>query len=204
MKKTVLYLIICTFFAWTGIQAQTVANGSRLNLTPKKKSIPAGDLKFSNVPAVLNYKPLSLQKPMALNNFYRTLLFSNTSATESTAVIQSEPVEKTVEKRNPVAESSVRTEEQLYSNDKITVSNIYPNPASEYAEVDYAMSSEIRDAKLIFYNVLGSQMQEYSLSKNESKLRINTREMSTGLYFYQLALDGKKVATKKMLVRHQQ
>lgn len=166
--------------------------------------MPAGNLKFSNVPAVLNYKPLSLQKPMALNNFYRTLLFSNTSATESTAVIQSETVEKTVEKRNPVAESSVRMEEQLYSNDKITVSNIYPNPASEYAEVDYAMSSEIRDAKLIFYNVLGSQMQEYSLSKNESKLRINTREMSTGLYFYQLALDGKKVATKKMLVRHQQ
>lgn len=166
--------------------------------------MPAGNLKFSNVPAVLNYKPLSLQKPMALNNFYRTLLFSNTSATESTAVIQSETVEKTVEKRNPVAESSVRMEEQLYSNDKITVSNIYPNPASEYAELDYAMSSEIRDAKLIFYNVLGSQMQEYSLSKNESKLRINTREMSTGLYFYQLALDGKKVATKKMLVRHQQ
>ena len=166
--------------------------------------MPAGNLKFSNVPAVLNYKPLSLQKPMALNNFYRSLLFSNTAVTESTTVVQSETVEKTVEKRNPVAESSVRTEEQLYSNDKITVSNIYPNPASEYAEVDYAMSSEIRDAKLIFYNVLGSQMQEYSLSKNESKLRINTREMSTGLYFYQLALDGKKVATKKMLVRHQQ
>lgn len=204
MKKTILYLIICTFFAWTGIQAQTVTNGSRLNLTPKKKSLATGNMKFSNVPAVLNYKPLSLQKPMALNNFYRSLLFSNTSATESTAVVASEAVEKTVEKRSPVAETSVRLEEQLYSNDKITVSNIYPNPASEYAEVDYAMSADIRDAKLIFYNVLGSQMQEYSLSRNESKLRINTREMSTGLYFYQLALDGKKVATKKMLVRHQQ
>jgi len=204
MKKTILYLIICTFFAWTGIHAQTVTNGSRLNLAPKKKNIAPGNMKFSNVPDVLNYKPLSVQKPMALNNFYRTLLFANTSNAESTAVAIAEVVEKTVEKRSPVVESSVRVEEQLFSNDKIKVSNIYPNPASEYAELDYAISGDVKDAKLIFYNVLGSQMQEYSLARNENKLRINTREMSTGLYFYQLALDGKKVATKKMLVRHQQ
>ena len=203
MKKTILYLIICTFFAWTGIQAQTVT-GSRLNLTPKKKTIATGNMKFSNVPQVLNYKPLSVQKPMALNNFYRTLLFSNASPVESTAVSTTEIVEKTVDKRSPVVESSAKLEEQLYANEKITVSNIYPNPASEYAELDYSISGDIRDAKVIFYNVLGSQMQEYSLSRNENKVRINTREMSTGLYFYQLALDGKKVATKKMLVRHQQ
>lgn len=204
MKKTILYLIICTFFAWTAIQAQTVSNGSRLNMTPKKKPIAAGTMKFSNAPDVLNYKPLSVQKPMALNKFYRTLLFSNTATPESTAVSAGEVVEKSTEKRSTAVESTARVEEQLYTSEKITVSNIYPNPASEYAELDYAISGEIRDAKLIFYNVLGSQMQEYSLSKNDTKLRINTREMSTGLYFYQLALDGKKVATKKMLVRHQQ
>jgi len=204
MKKTILYLIICTFFAWTGIQAQTVSNGSRLNITPKKKPITNGNMKFSNVPDVLNYKPLSVQKPMALNKFYRTLLFSNASTAESTAVSAGEIVEKNAEKRNPSVEAPTRVEEQLYTSEKITVSNIYPNPASEYAELDYAMSGDIRDAKLIFYNVLGSQIQEYSLSKGETKLHINTREMSTGLYFYQLALDGKKVATKKMLVRHQQ
>ncbi|SEJ68405.1 Por secretion system C-terminal sorting domain-containing protein [Dyadobacter koreensis] len=166
--------------------------------------MPTGNMKFSNVPDVLNYKPLSVQKPMALNKFYRTLLFSNASTAESTAVSAGEIVEKSAEKRNLSVEAATRVEEQLYTSEKITVSNIYPNPASEYAELDYAMSADIRDAKLIFYNVLGSQMQEYSLSKNQTKLRINTREMSTGLYFYQLALDGKKVATKKMLVRHQQ
>lgn len=204
MKRTILYLTICIFFAWTGIQAQSSVNGSRLNLTPKKKPMAAGNMKFSNVPEVLNYKPLSLQKPMALNSFYRTLLFSNSAIVESTAVANPETVEKTVEKRASGIESNTRAEEQLYSSDKITVSNIYPNPASEYAEVDYAMSADMRDAKLIVYNVLGSQMAEYPLVKNDSKLRINTREMSTGLYFYQLALEGKKVATKKMLVRHQQ
>lgn len=161
-------------------------------------------MKFSHVPEVLNYKPLSVQKPMALNNFYRTLLFSNTASVESTAVSTTEVVEKNVEKRTTGIESAPRAEEQLYTSDKITVSNIYPNPASEYAEIDYTISPDLRDAKLIVYNVLGSQMAEYPLVKNDTKLRINTREMSTGLYFYQLALEGKKVATKKMLVRHQQ
>jgi len=204
MKRTILYFIIFIFFAWTGIQAQSTANGSRLNMAPKKKTITTGQMKFSNVPEVLNYKPLSLQKPMALNSFYRTLLFSNTAVVESTAVSNIEIVEKSVDKRPSGIESNSRAEEQLYSSDKITVSNIYPNPASEYAEVDYSISPELRDAKLIVYNVLGSQMAEYPLMKNDTKLRINTREMSTGLYFYQLALEGKKVATKKMLVRHQQ
>lgn len=203
MKKTILCFTICLIFAWASVQAQT-SNGSRLNLTPKKKSIPAGQMKFSAVPDALTYKPLSLQKPMALNNFYRTLLFSNTATVESTAVSTTEVVEKSIEKRSPGIESSNKAEEQLYSSEKITVSNIYPNPASEYAEVDYTISSDLRDAKLIVYNVLGSQMAEYPLLKNDTKLRINTREMSTGLYFYQLALEGKKVATKKMLVRHQQ
>jgi hypothetical protein len=173
-------------------------------MSPKKKSLTTGQLKFSHVPEVLNYKPLSVQKPMALNNFYRTLLFSNTASVESTAVSTTEVTEKNIEKRNPGIEAAPRAEEQLFTSDKITVSNIYPNPASEYAEVDYTISSDLRDAKLIVYNVLGSQMAEYPLVKNDNKLRINTREMSTGLYFYQLALEGKKVATKKMLVRHQQ
>jgi hypothetical protein len=47
-------------------------------------------------------------------------------------------------------------------------------------------------------------MQEYTLNKAERKVRVNTKDMPTGLYFYQLSLEGKKVATKKMLVRHQQ
>jgi hypothetical protein len=92
----------------------------------------------------------------------------------------------------------------LYTSERITVSNIYPNPASEFAELDYSIQNSVRDAKVIFYNVLGSQVAEFVLDKSDRKLRINTREMPTGVYFYQLAVDGKKVATKKMLVRHQQ
>jgi len=204
MKRTVLTLFILTILTWQGLAAQSVSNGSRLNMTVKRKAVAAESLRFAGLPAGLSYKPLSLQSPAALNSFYRSFLFSSSSNVENSNAATTEVSNKILDKRASTVETAIKSEEQLYANDKITVSNIYPNPASEYAELDYIMSPNLRDAKLIIYNVLGSQMQELPLNRNDRKLRVNTSEMPTGLYFYQLALEGKKVATKKMLVRHQQ
>ncbi|GGB98650.1 T9SS type A sorting domain-containing protein [Dyadobacter sediminis] len=204
MKKTILYLIILIALTWQGLNAQTVSNGSRLNMVGKKKPNTSENMKFADLASGLTYKPLSLQNPKALNSFYRSFLFSTSSASESTSIQTTEIVEKNIEKRSPAIDAPIKIDEQLFVNDKISVSNMYPNPASEYADLDFNISSGIRDAKVIIYNVLGSQMVELPLNKNDRKLRVNTKDMPTGLYFYQLSLDGKKVATKKMLVRHQQ
>ncbi|HEV7378633.1 MAG TPA: T9SS type A sorting domain-containing protein [Dyadobacter sp.] len=204
MKKTILYLLTITMLAWQGLAAQSVPSGSRLNMSNKKKAASPENLSFAAIPSGLTYKPLSLQSPKALNKFYRTFLFSNTVAPESTGVQEAELVAKNIEKKAIPVESAIKTEEQLYISDAITVSNIYPNPASERAELDYNITGDLRDAKVIFYNVLGTKMNEYVLNKNNRKLTVDTTVMPTGLYFYQLSLEGKKVATKKMLVRHQQ
>jgi len=204
MKRNILYLLILLTLALQGLNAQSVSNGSRLNMVSKKKPASGENIKFSGLATGSSYKLLSLQNPKALNSFYRSFLFSSPNASESTGVATTEVVEKTSDRRQPAMEAQLRAEEQLYVNDKISVSNIYPNPASEYADLDYNITASIRDAKVIIYNVLGSQMAELPLSKNDRKLRVNTKDMPTGLYFYQLSLDGQKVATKKMLVRHQQ
>jgi hypothetical protein len=205
MKRTIHFFYICLTLH-LGIQevsAQATSGGSRLNLVGKKKPTSSQDMKFSNYAAGLSYQPLSLQNPKALNKFYTSFLFSAVNSAESTAV-NTEGLEKSVERKSPAVEAQMKAEEQLYADGQISVSNIYPNPASEYAEIDYTIAPAVRDAKLIFYNILGSQMNAFTLSKNERKLRVNTKDMPTGLYIYQLSVDGKKVATKKMLVRHQQ
>ena len=91
----------------------------------------------------------------------------------------------------------------MYTSDKLLVSNIYPNPASDWAEISYQITGPVSDARLVLINVLGSPVAEYPLEKNDHKIRIQTGDMMTGVYFYQLSVDGKKVATKKLLVRHQ-
>jgi hypothetical protein len=205
MKRTIrfIYIILALALSFQGLQAQNVSGGSRLNMVGKKKAPATQNIKFSNFSSGANYKPLTLQNPKALNRFYTSFLFASSSVAENNTLAV-EVAEKGGEKKSPALEAQLRAEELLFVNDKISVSNVYPNPASEYAEIDFAISAGLRDAKLTFYNVLGSQIQEFTLNKNERKLRVNTRDMATGLYFYQLSVDGKKVATKKMLVRHQQ
>lgn len=201
MNKTILFAIFTLTLGWAVAQAQTSASRSRLDM-PYKKKVNVLEKTFSKS-NVIEYKPLSVNKPQAMNSYYRSLLFANEPANlaskESTQV--SVPTERrvtTFDEREKVSEG------QLFSNDKLTVSNIYPNPASEYAELDYNVKPSLRDVRLIIYNVLGSQVKEYTLDKGEKKLFVNTREMPTGIYFYQLSVEGEKVATKKMLVRHQQ
>lgn len=205
MKRTIhfLYITLALTLIFQGLQAQSVSGGSRLNMVGKKKAPATQNIKFSNFSNGINYQPLTLQNPKALNRFYTSFLFS-AAGTNDNSLLVAEPVEKTGERKSPAVEAQTKAEELLFVNDKISVSNVYPNPASEYAELDFSISTGLRDAKLTFYNVLGSQMAEFTLNKNDRKLRVNTRDMPTGLYFYQLSVDGKKVATKKMLVRHQQ
>ena len=196
-------MILALALSIQGLQAQSVSGGSRLNMVGKKKAPAAQNIKFSNFSSGVSYKPLTLQNPKALNRFYTSFLFASANTADNNTLAV-EVAEKGSEKKSPALEAQLKAEELLFVNDKISVSNVYPNPASEYAEIDFTINPGLRDAKLTFYNVLGSQMQEFTLNKNDRKLRINTRDMATGLYFYQLSVDGKKVATKKMLVRHQQ
>ena len=97
----------------------------------------------------------------------------------------------------------INTEDRLFSSEKLTVSNIYPNPADDHADIDYVISSQVGEAKITFYNVLGSEMKEEILEKDQRKVRISTKEWNNGIYLYQLSSDGKSLVTKKLLVRHQ-
>ena len=207
MKQTLL--IVYIVFTAAIATAQTTATRSRLDMAYKKQPAGLDRPTLVRQPAVIEYKPLAMPKAAALNDYYRSLLFANPSsvAQSATARETAAPIVAQVdrsERRGIGFEDKERVEEKLYSSDRITVSNIYPNPANESAEIDYTLSSSVRDAKVIIYNVLGSPVAEFSLDKNDTKLNVNTRELPTGVYFYQLAVEGKKVATKKMLVRHQQ
>lgn len=156
-------------------------------------------------------RTVSLNKTSAINSYYRSLLLSPGAVTTVTKpaprAVQPETTAATAPaETRPTPEESLRTErsqeDRLFANDKISVSNVYPNPASDYAEIDYQISGPVGDARIIVSDILGSPIAEYTLESNERKVRIGTREFPTGMYFYRLSLDGKKVATKKLLVQH--
>lgn len=88
----------------------------------------------------------------------------------------------------------------LYQRPDLKVSNAYPNPIANSATIDYSLGFG-QSAKIVILNLLGNQVIEQELPYSENSIKIPTEQLSNGIYFYTLQLNGKNVATKKMVVR---
>lgn len=188
--------------------------GSRLELgrtasTPKTTA-PMGSVnRFRMAPQpVLSGPDRSAIAPKnkVINDHYRSLLMAQSvsvsKAGARTATTEANGAPATADSRQ-APEQEGKTENRLYATERIWVSNVYPNPADDVTEVDYQISGSVGEAKLVLLNVLGAPVAEYGLDRGDRKVRIVTRDFATGYYLYQLSVDGKKVATKRLLVRHQ-
>lgn len=181
--------------------------GSRLELgrtsTARKTTatgLPAQRFSVAPNPSLSG---LDRSKNTAINEHYRALLMGRPGAksvARATATDNVSAVESASRPTVPAQEG--RGENRLYNNEKLWVSNAYPNPADDVAEVDYQFTGA-GEAKLVLLNILGAPVAEYELERSDRKVRIVTRLLDTGYYLYQLSVDGKKVATKRLLVRHQ-
>ncbi len=92
-------------------------------------------------------------------------------------------------------------EEILHEESGIKVNKIYPNPASDYAYIDYQISESIK-AKITVRNLLGRIVGEYDLSKQENQIKMNVSDLESGVYFYTLSINGKSIKAKKLIVEH--
>jgi hypothetical protein len=182
--------------------------GSRLELgrTPSTRKATTPVLstnQFRMVPQpVLSGLDRATPKNKAINDHYRSLMLAQSPAKAGARSPAVESGSASAEVR-PAMEQEGKAENRLYASDRLWVSNVYPNPADDVTEVDYQVNGPVNEAKLILLNVLGAPIAEYNLDRNDRKVRIVTRDLSTGYYLYQLSVDGKKVATKRLLVRHQ-
>ncbi|AKD56283.1 T9SS type A sorting domain-containing protein [Spirosoma radiotolerans] len=213
MKQTILIGVLMGLLTATiPLQAQVAQRdsdarkGSRLELgrTPSVRKtttgLPAQRFSIAPNPTLSGLdRSMTLHKNSAINEHYRSLLMAR-SGTKTPAVDNTAAVESVARPATSVQEG--KSENRLYTADKLWVSNAYPNPADDVAELDYQFSGP-GDAKLILLNVLGAPIAEYELERNATRVRIGTRLLDTGYYLYQLSVDGKKVATKRLLVRHQ-
>ncbi|UFH51868.1 T9SS type A sorting domain-containing protein [Spirosoma sp. KNUC1025] len=147
-------------------------------------------------------RTMSINKNSAINTHYRSVLITPSSAKASARTSSGDNTPTVSSDLRPAVVQETK-EESLYTSDKLWVSNAYPNPADDFAELDYQFSGPVSEAKLTLLNILGAPVASHELDRNERKVRIATRQLDMGYYLYQLSVDGKKVATKRLLVRHQ-
>ena len=94
-----------------------------------------------------------------------------------------------------------RVQRSLYQSREITIHDVYPNPAQDQAIIDYKISNDLVKAKIVLHNVLGKPLGDYELSAEDTRIKIQTDELPSGVYFYTLYLNNNGVFTRKIMVR---
>ncbi|MDD4602623.1 MAG: T9SS type A sorting domain-containing protein [Bacteroidales bacterium] len=82
-----------------------------------------------------------------------------------------------------------------------TLSAGYPNPANSNASFNYSLPSG-NHGQLIIRNLVGATVRTEDLGSSSGKITVNTSSLNDGIYFSSLSVDGKVVATKKMVINH--
>lgn len=79
---------------------------------------------------------------------------------------------------------------------------IYPNPMAVSAAVDYYVPGKYSDAQMVIRNMVGKTVKVYDLKIGErTKLKINSSDLSNGVYFYSIISNGQTLTTKKLVIR---
>ena len=83
----------------------------------------------------------------------------------------------------------------------VSISNVYPNPATTISFVDYKLPASVANASLRVSNLLGVTVMEIPLNRNEGKATINVSDLKEGIYFYSLIVNNSATHTRKFVVK---
>jgi hypothetical protein len=79
--------------------------------------------------------------------------------------------------------------------------NAYPNPSTQNVAIGYTLPAKTENAILRVYEMsTGRTVAERNLSALDSDVKFNVSTWATGVYAYQLYVNGAPVAVKKMVV----
>lgn len=88
------------------------------------------------------------------------------------------------------------------SRPQADLSNAYPNPASGTTEIKYQLPPHHKRAYLNVYDVLGKEVHREEIEDPSGKIGLNVRNYNSGLYFYSLTVDDKKILTRRLIVNN--
>jgi photosystem II stability/assembly factor-like uncharacterized protein len=97
--------------------------------------------------------------------------------------------------------ADIKNRNAFVSNDYILYQN-YPNPFNATSNIKYKIE-KASNIKLIIFDISGKEIATIADKKQnpgEYQMRFDGNNLSSGIYFYSLFLDGVRVDTKKMVM----
>jgi hypothetical protein len=89
---------------------------------------------------------------------------------------------------------------ELKDEQSVVLDQNIPNPFAEQTAIDYFLPENTVRAQMLFYNSTGNLIKSVELQqKGKGRLNVFANDLTNGIYTYTLVVDGKIVATKKMI-----
>jgi hypothetical protein len=75
-----------------------------------------------------------------------------------------------------------------------------PNPFNGVTEIRYRIPQSYTDANIMIFDMNGKKIKSIAVQGAEGSVSVSASEMAAGLYLYSLIIDGREIATKRMVV----
>ena len=91
-----------------------------------------------------------------------------------------------------VSNNALQTECVLYQNT--------PNPFSERTMIRFSLPEDVKDAYIYVFDMQGMLKRQIKADAVKGYVTIEASEFEAGMYLYSLVVNGKEVATKRMIL----
>jgi hypothetical protein len=103
---------------------------------------------------------------------------------------------------NPTSPDNTIMDQEYFEALQFTLSEAYPNPADSETKLDFKLPKDTQKAKIIIRSLLGFVMSEHLIEGLSGTMAIQTSDLTGGLYFYSLMIDGDIRITRKLIIKH--
>lgn len=96
---------------------------------------------------------------------------------------------------NVIFKYSLEDVEEIASQNTISA---YPTPATDVINFDYNVDG---NAMVVIYNMMGQEVMRNEIAGQNGTLSMNVSDLSGGVYFYSLVINGRTEKSSKIVVR---
>jgi subtilisin family serine protease len=88
----------------------------------------------------------------------------------------------------------------IYQNEIVNHLSNYPNPFSDKTIIAYEFSGNYKSASIKLYDLPGRLLRKIEFNDLSGNIELEKGNLNAGSYFYTLEIDGKIIATNKLVV----
>jgi hypothetical protein len=99
-----------------------------------------------------------------------------------------------------VSPRSITSSEQITDMPRAVLYQNAPNPFSERKVIKFELPDNTANTYIYIFNMQGALVKQLPINANQSSITINGSELTAGMYFYSLIVNGQEIDTKRMIL----